>query len=42
MNYKEKWDMESIFPGGSGSEAFQKRLSEVRDSITAFSHELDN
>jgi Oligoendopeptidase F len=42
MNYKEKWDMESVFPGGSKSEAFQKRLSEVRDSITAFSHELDN
>lgn len=42
MNYKEKWDMESIFPGGSGSEAFQKRLSEVRESITAFSHELNN
>ena len=42
MNYKQKWDMESVFPGGSTSEAFQKRLSEVRDSIAAFSYELDN
>jgi pepF/M3 family oligoendopeptidase len=42
MNYKQKWDMESVFPGGSTSDAFQKRLSEVRESIATFSYELDN
>lgn len=42
MNYKDNWDMESVFPGGSTSEAFQKRLAEVKESITDFSHELDS
>ena len=42
MSYKNKWDMESVFPGGSASVDFQNRLSEVRDRITAFSRELDN
>lgn len=42
MSYKENWDMESVFPGGSDSQAFQDRLSEVKKSITDFSQELGN
>ena len=42
MNYKENWDMESVFPGGSESSTFKERLLEVRDSITDFSNELEN
>lgn len=40
MNYKDNWDMESVFPGGSESSAFQNRLVEVSDSITEFSKTL--
>ncbi len=42
MSYKENWDMESVFPGGSDSQAFQDRLSEVKKSIKDFSQELGN
>lgn len=42
MNYKENWDMESVFPGGSGSSAFKERLLEVSDSITDFSNKLED
>ena len=42
MSYKENWDMESVFPGGSDSQAFQDRLSEIKKSITNFSQELGN
>ena len=34
--------MESVFPGGSDSQAFQDRLSEVKKSIKDFSQELGN
>ena len=42
MSYKENWDMESVFPGGSDSQAFQDRLLEVKKSITDFSQVLGN
>ena len=40
MNYKDNWDMESVFPGGSESSAFQNRLVEVSNSIREFSEKL--
>ncbi|MRG87239.1 M3 family oligoendopeptidase [Salinibacillus xinjiangensis] len=39
--YSEVWDLESIFPGGSDSKAFQDHLKNLTEMTTAFSEKMN-
>lgn len=41
MTYENTWDLESIFPGGTRSEALQTKLQETREEMKDYEHLLD-
>ncbi|MBU9710869.1 M3 family oligoendopeptidase [Evansella tamaricis] len=41
QQYKQVWDLDSIFPGGSNSPEFKQFLDEVEVELTSFSANLD-
>lgn len=40
--YSEVWNLDTIFPGGSESEAFQKHLQDLASELQSFQKELDH
>lgn len=41
MTYALIWDLESIFPGGSDSQALQDRLAKLKDDIALFEKQVE-
>src|SRR5699024_9116490 len=41
MTYENTWDLESIFPGGTRSEALQTKLQETQEEMKDYEHLLD-
>ncbi|SES18593.1 M3 family oligoendopeptidase [Salipaludibacillus aurantiacus] len=39
--YSEVWNLDTIFPGGSGSKKFKAHLEELETELTAFQAEMD-
>lgn len=41
LKYVDTWDLDSIFPGGTKSEALQAKLRTIKDEIAAYKQVLD-
>ncbi len=41
MSYKNTWDMDQVFPGGSDSPQFYKKIAELEEQNAAFSNRLN-
>lgn len=39
-HYAETWDMESVFPGGSHSEAFQEKLGDTQSALDSLANQV--